>query len=113
MGDDTRYLYVIGFSDRTVKVGQTRDMRRRFKAHQWWGRRRGLTVPEVNFGLRYGSALPDEKKLIRFCEKRWQQLPGHREFFVEADFDEVDRYFMELERVAFDARFVVGTTAGD
>lgn len=101
MEDDeaaVRYLYVIQFSDGIVKVGQTRNMRQRYKYHQYWGRRTGRTVTDVDIDLRYGSALPDEKKLIAFCQERWPALEGHREYFVGADFDEVWQFFRDLDQ---------------
>jgi hypothetical protein len=97
---DARYVYVIQFNDGVVKVGQTRNIRGRYKAHQYWGRLTGREVVEIDFGLRYGSALPDERQLIAFCAARWQVLPGYRECFVDADFDELYEYFLELDRAA-------------
>lgn len=93
-----RYLYVIGFNDGVVKVGQTRNMRQRYKHHQYWGRLTGRTVTDVDIDIRYGSALPDEKKLITFCQERWSALDGHREYFADADFDEVWQFFRDLDQ---------------
>lgn len=103
--DDVRYLYVIQFANGIVKVGQTNDIRRRYKDHLRWARQTRTSIAEVNFGYRDGSARPDERKLIQFCLERWQRLEGHAEYFVGADFEEVDAYFMALERAAGDERW--------
>lgn len=97
---DANYLYVILFANGVLKVGQSRNVRQRYKTHRWWARQHGTTIAEVNIGLRYGTASPDERKLIAFCRDRWPALQGHREYFVGADFEEVDAYFMALESVA-------------
>jgi predicted GIY-YIG superfamily endonuclease len=98
--DDAQFLYVIQYDDGLVKVGQTRNMHQRYKFHQYWGRLTGRTVTEVDIGLRYGSALPDERKLIAFCQERWPALEGHREYFIGADFDQVWQYMRVLDAAA-------------
>ncbi|MFJ6215120.1 hypothetical protein ACIQGZ_17550 [Streptomyces sp. NPDC092296] len=101
-----RFLYVIGFADGVVKVGQTQNMPQRFRAHQCYGRRNGATIERFEIGLRHGSARPDEKRLIAFCAERWPVVPGHSEFFVGADFDEVADYFWALEWRARDVGYL-------
>ncbi|WP_035796337.1 GIY-YIG nuclease family protein [Kitasatospora mediocidica] len=98
--DDVNYLYVIRFANGIVKVGRTNDIRRRYKDHKRWARQSGTTIDEIDFSFRYGTAGPDERRLIRFCRDRWDNLPGHTEHFLEADFDEVFTYFRALENVA-------------
>lgn len=98
--DDIHYLYVIQFANGIVKVGRSRDMRQRYKAHQGWARQHGTTITEVDFSFRYGTAGPDERRLIRFCRDRWHNLAGYNEHFVDADFDEVFTYFRALEHMA-------------
>lgn len=108
---NARYLYVIHFGNGIVKVGQTKNIRKRYKAHKAWARQADTDIAEVDFGLRYGSARPDERKLIAFCQARWSTLPGHREYFIGADFDEVYAYFWSLEEIAASAGYVVDETA--
>lgn len=98
--EDIRYLYVILFENGVVKVGQTNDLHRRFKDHRRWAREHQTSIAEFDYSLRYGTANPDERRLIRFCQDRWYSLPGHRESFADADFDEVFTYFRALENAA-------------
>lgn len=95
----SQYLYVIGFTGNVVKVGRTVDMVTRAKAHRLWARRAGLRMIEMDFERRNESVIADERRLIAFCAARWETVPGHREFFSGADFEELWEYFSTVEHV--------------
>lgn len=40
------HVYVLGFSNGTVKVGRTSNLRRRMYAHQTWARRNGTAITD-------------------------------------------------------------------
>ena len=98
--DEDCYVYVIGFANGIVKVGRSRNIRQRYRSHRSWARTHGTSIAEVDVSLRYGTAAPDERRLIRFCRDRWENLPGYAEHFVDADYEEVWTYFRALEHMA-------------
>lgn len=90
-----RYVYVIEFTSGTVKVGQTRDARRRIGEHSKAAQAHGHTAARTWVSIPHVGYAANESALIAFCEERWTAAVG-REAFEAANFDVVVEYAQGL-----------------
>ncbi|WP_405673128.1 hypothetical protein [Streptomyces sp. NBC_01530] len=90
-----RYVYVIEFTSGTVKVGQTRDARKRIGQHAAAAQAHGHTVARTWVSIPHVGFAATESSLIAFCEERWVVAAG-REAFEAGDFDSVVEYAQGL-----------------
>lgn len=98
-GDDVApedgFVYVIEFSDKTIKIGRTRDLAQRSASHQRDGEKFGLEVVR-KWGSRahrdYGST---EISLKQFASQK-ARLQGGKEYFVGLDFNAAVRFVESL-----------------
>lgn len=90
-----RYVYVIEFTSGTVKVGQTRDARKRVGEHTRAARAHGHTAARTWVSIPHVGFAANEASLIAFCEERWTVAAG-REAFESGDFDSVVEYAQGL-----------------
>jgi predicted GIY-YIG superfamily endonuclease len=90
-----RYVYVIEFTSGTVKVGQTRDARRRIGEHSKAAQAHGHTAARTWVSVPHTGYSANESALIAFCEERWTTAVG-REAFEAADFNAVVEYAQGL-----------------
>lgn len=83
-----RYIYVIEFASRTVKVGQTKNATVRLADHVKSATTHSDSVTRSWFSGPHLDYRENERHLIAFCAQRWKLTVG-TEFFRDADFDEV------------------------
>jgi hypothetical protein len=90
-----RYIYVIEFASRTVKVGQTKDAPKRLADHVKSATIHRDRVVRSWFSEPHLGYQENERALIDYCARKWTLVTGH-EFFLEADFDDVVAYAQGL-----------------
>lgn len=80
------FIYVVEFSDSTIKVGRALDLSRRLSAHRSDARRFGLNITRW-WGSDIHRGYDDtESALIKFSEANGN-VQGGREYFTDLDFD--------------------------
>lgn len=83
------YIYVIEFSDKTVKIGRTQSMERRGAQHDGDAQKFGLTIVRTWSSPAHRKYKSNENALGKYC----REIPGSenraREYFTGVDFDDV------------------------
>lgn len=89
--DDGSYVYVLEFSNGTVKVGYTKNPRQRLTGLVKESARYGQTMTRHWVSVPHWNAWENEKVLIEFCASRFSEVidSGSGEYFAEGDFDDV------------------------
>jgi hypothetical protein len=89
--DAERYIYVIEFTTGVVKVGQASHKEQRVADHTRTAQKHGTAVARSWVSAEHQEYAQNETALIAFCAERWP-LAGGREYFANADYDEVVEY---------------------
>lgn len=90
------HIYVLGFSDKTVKVGRTIDPKSRTEVHRLVAKRDNARIVKSWVSEQHGDSNLTEKKLIEFCRTRGRLHRG-KEWFSGISYKSVLEYAQGLE----------------
>lgn len=90
------HVYVLRFSDNTVKVGRTIDPDERFEHHKTTARKDQSILTDMWVSPQHGNSNQTERKLIEFCRARGLKHRGN-EWFSNVRYDDLVKYAEELE----------------
>ncbi|MET8985920.1 hypothetical protein ABZW49_10765 [Nonomuraea wenchangensis] len=90
-----RYIYVVEFATGVVKVGRASHKEHRVADHARTAEKHGVPVVRSWVSEEHQEYAENETALIAFCTERWP-LAGGKEYFANADYDEVVRYASNL-----------------
>lgn len=90
------HVYVLGFSDNTVKIGRTTDPKARLLKHRAAGRQDNAEMVQQWISVQHGNSNQTEALLIEFCRKHGQKHRGD-EWFSGVPYQKVLTYAKALE----------------
>ncbi|MCW2765687.1 MAG: hypothetical protein JWO11_1646 [Nocardioides sp.] len=91
------HIYVIEFSDLTVKVGYTQNADARLATHANEARQRGVCIVRQWISDPHTNATENEARLITFCLEQGGEPSGaSREYFPGLDYQSVQQYAQSL-----------------
>lgn len=90
------HVYVLRFSNNTVKVGRTIDPDERFEHHKTTARKDQSILTDMWVSPQHGNSNQTERKLIEFCQVRGIKHRGN-EWFSNVRYDDLVKYAQELE----------------
>jgi antirepressor protein len=90
--DGRHHLYVLAFSSRLIKVGQTGKLRTRLRQHDGEARNHGHSMTRCWVSGAHAAWLENEAALVEFCRARLGPPIRGNEYFASDDFDAVVGY---------------------
>lgn len=93
---DLRHIYVLQFSSRVIKVGQTSKLRKRLHKHSGEARNHGHRIERHWASVEHATWADSENALITFCWDHFGAPVQGSEYFASDNFDEVTRYAATL-----------------
>lgn len=90
------HIYVLGFSDNTVKVGRTTDPKARLLKHRATSRQDNAEMVSQWVSVQHGNSDQTEALLIEFCRKHGRKHRGN-EWFSGVPYEKVLTYAKALE----------------
>lgn len=94
-----RHVYALQFGSGVVKVGQTGSPNTRIAQHAQTAQAHGQNISRTWVSPAHMNWQANEQHLISFCAERWECAAG-REYFAQADFDQVAAFAQGLVFVA-------------
>lgn len=90
------HIYVMRFSNETVKVGRTTDPDERFERHKATARKDKSILTDFWVSPQHGNSDQTERKLIKFCQRTGLKHRGN-EWFSGLLYDDVVKYAQTLD----------------
>jgi hypothetical protein len=92
------HIYVLGFSDKSVKVGRTTDSKAEFRIamHKKVAKTGAATLTKSWISEQHGDSNLTERKLIEFCRQHGQKHRGN-EWFSGVSYETVLKFAQGLE----------------